>query len=166
MERNLKELTLDKMIKYDYIEFYQRDIDFDIIRNGYFSKGDVTSEVLLLEEQILNDKIYTLLECIVGKTIVDIKMVRFDYHLGIKIYYSDGIEDIIDNVDLIKGAYKYFKKEGINKGEVYIKQSKYSRYWEVGLGKDFEFGDCRISCKEFLLEAIIEVTRNNLIPII
>lgn len=166
MERNLKELTLDKMIKYGYIEFYQRDIDFDIIRNGYFSKGDVTSEVLLLEEQILSDKIYSLLEYLVGETIVDIKMVRFDYHLGIKIYYSDGTEDIIDNVDLIRGAYTYFKKEGINKGDVHIKQSKYSRYWEVGLGKDFEFGDCRISCKEFLLEAIIEVTRNNLIPII
>lgn len=166
MERNLKELTLDKMIKYSYIEFYPRDIDFDIIRNGYFSKGDVTSEVLLLEEQILSDKIYSLLEYLVGETIVDIKMVRFDYHLGIKIYYSDGTEDVIDNVDLIKGAYTYFKKEGINKGDVHIKQSKYSHYWEVGIGKDFDFGDCRISCKEFLLEAIIEVTRNNLIPII
>ena len=78
MERNLKELTLDKMIKYGYIEFYRRDIDFDRIREGYFSKGDVTNEVLLLEEQILSDKIYSLLECIVGETILDIRMVRFD----------------------------------------------------------------------------------------
>lgn len=166
MERNLKELTLDKMIKYGYIEFYQRDINFDKIREGYYSKGDVTTEILLVEEQILSDKIYTLLECIVGETIKEIKMVRFDYHLGIKIYYSDGVEDVIDNIDLVKGAYKYFKREGINKGEVSIKQSKHSHYWEVGIGKDFEFGDCRISCKEFLLEAIIVVTKNNLIPAI
>lgn len=166
MKRDLKELTLDKMIKYGYIEFYQRDINFDIIRDGYFSKGDDTNEVLLLEEQILSDKIYSLLECIVGETLIDIKVVRFDFHLGIKIYYSDGVEDVIDNVDLVRSAYKYFKKEGINKGDVHIKQSKYSHYWEVGIGKDFEFGDCRVSCKEFLLEAIIEVTRNNLIPII
>src|SRR5574344_64358 len=166
MERDLRTLTLDKMINYGYIEFYLRDIDFDKIREGYFSKGDVTSEVLLLEEQILSDKIYSLLECIVGETILDIRMVRFDYHLGIKIYYSDGTEDVIDNVDLVRGAYKYFKQEGINKGEVHIKQSKYSHYWEVGIGKDFDFGDCRVSCKEFLLEAIIVVTRNNLIPVI
>ena len=166
MKRNLRELTIDKMIKYGYIEFYQRDINFDIIREGYYSKGDVSNEILLLEEQILSDKIYTLLECIVGETTVDIKMVRFDYHLGIKIYYSNGVEDVIDNVDLVKGAYKYFKREGINKGEVSIKQSKYSHYWEVGIGKDFEFGDCRITCKEFLLEAIIVITRDNLIPII
>ena len=166
MERDLRELTLDKMIKYGYLEFYQRDINFDIIREGYYSKGDVTNEILLIEEQILNDKIYTLLECIVGETVKEIKMVRFDYHLGIKICYSDGVEDAIAIVDLVKGAYKYFKREGINKGEVLIKQSKYSHYWEVGIGKDFEFGDCRISCKEFLLEAIIVVTRNNLIPVI
>ena len=164
MERDLKELTLDKMINYGYIEFYRRDIDFDRIREGYFSKGDVTGEVLLLEEQILSDKIYSLLEHIVGETILDIRMVRFDYHLGIKIYYSDGTEDVIDNVDLVRGAYKYFKQEGINKGDVHIKQSKYSHYWEVGIGKDFDFGDCRVSCKEFLLEAIIVVTRDNLIP--
>ena len=166
MKRNLRELTIDKMIKYGYIEFYQRDINFDIIREGYHSKGDVSNEVLLLEEQIVSDKIYNLLECIVGETTINIKMVRFDYHLGIKIYYSNGVEDAIDNVDLVKGAYKYFKREGINKGEVSIKQSKYSHYWEVGIGKDFEFGDCRITCKEFLLEAIIVITRDNLIPII
>ena len=166
MKRNLRELTIDKMIKYGYIVFYQRDINFDIIREGYYSKRDVSNEVLLLEEQILSDKIYTLLKCIVGETTIDIKTVRFDYHLGIKIYYSDGDEEVIDNDDLVKGAYKYFKREGINKGEVSIKQSKYSHYWEVGIGKDFEFGDCRITCKEFLLEAIIVITRDNLIPII
>ena len=166
MKRNLRELTIDKMIKYGYIEFYQRDINFDIIREGYYSEGDVSNEVLLLEEQILSDKIYTLLECIVGETNIEIKMVRFDYHLGIKIYYSNGVEDVIDNADLVRGAYKYFKREGINKGEVSIKQSKYSHYWEVGIGKDFEFGDCRITCKEFLLEAIIVITRDNLIPVI
>ena len=164
MKRNLRELTIDKMIKYGYIVFYQRDINFDIIRERYHSKGDASNEVLLLEEQILSDKIYTLLECIVGETTIDIKTVRFDYHLGIKIYYSNGTEYFIDNVDLIRSAYKYFKQEGINKGDVHIKQSKYSHYWDVGIGKDFDFGDCRVSCKEFLLEAIIVVTRNNLIP--
>ena len=57
MERNLRELTLDKMISYGYIEFYRRDINFGTIREGYYSKGDVTNEILLLEEQILSDKI-------------------------------------------------------------------------------------------------------------
>ena len=36
MERNLRELTLDKMINYGYIEFYQRDTKehFDSLRKS------------------------------------------------------------------------------------------------------------------------------------
>ena len=168
MERNLKELTLDKMLNHCYIEFYNREINYDIIRRAYLSEVDARAEVQLLEEQMLSDRIYKLLEFTIGKPLEDIRYVRFDSPLGLRILYSDNTEINVSNEELKQGIYKYFKYEGINKGGVLIKQSKYSYYWEVGIGKDFDYDDVgsRIFCCKYLLESVINIIRYNLVPII
>ena len=49
-----------------------------------------------------------------------------------------------------------------NKKELTINTLKGSFYWEVGIGKDFEFGDARIHCTQFLLDSTIQVIETNL----
>lgn len=168
MERDLKELTLDKMLNHCYIEFYNREINYDIIRRAYLSEVDARAEVQLLEEQMLSDRIYKLLEFTIGKPLKEINQVRFYHSFGLRILYSDTSKVTVTNEELIQGIYKYFKYEGINKGDVLIKQSKYSYYWEVGIGKDFDYDDVgsRIFCCKYLLESVINIIRYNLIPII
>ena len=167
MERNLRELTLDRMLEIGNVQFYERDIDYDKMMKWYEDTSmDISLEVALSREQELSNEIYNLTIDILsasGNEIKPLKGIQYLNYAGVSIYFEDGSRVFIDNDIVLKGVYKYFKGYGYNKKDLTINTFKNSLYWEVGLGTDFDYGDIRIHCSQFLLQSTIQVIGNNLL---
>ena len=166
MERNLRELTLDRILEMGSIQFYERDIDFDKLMKWYEDMSiDITLDVELKKEQELSDKVYDLALNILkvsGNEIKPVKGILYSNYGGVVMHFTDGSHIYIENDIVLKGVYKFFKGYGYNKKDLAIKNFKNSYYWEVGLGTDFDYRDMRIHCSQFLLESTIQVIKNNL----
>ena len=169
MERDLRKLTLDRMLEIGIVYFYERDIDYDKIMEWYEDTSidtDITLEVELAREQELSDMIHNLTLCILKASGNEIKPLNHIYYCdyeGVVIHFNDGTHIYIENDIVLKGVYKFLKEYGYNKKDLTINTLKNSLYWEVGLGTDFDYGDSRIHCSQFLLESTIQVIENNLL---
>ena len=166
MERNLRELTLDKMLEIGNVQFYEREVDYDKMMKWYEDMSMDIVEVVLKREQELSNEIYNLTIDILsasGNEIKPLKGIQYLNYAGVSIYFEDGSRVFIDNDIVLKGVYKYFKGYGYNKKDLTINTFKNSLYWEVGLGTDFDYGDIRIHCSQFLLQSTIQVIENNLL---
>ena len=177
MERNLRELTLDRMLEIGNVQFYKRDVDYDKMMKWYEDKSiDIELDVDLKREQELSDMIYNLTLDILrvsGNEIKPISYILYSNFGGVGIHFNDDTHIYVENDDddthiyvendiVIKGIYKFFRRYGYTKKDIIIKDYKNSYYWEVGLGTDFDFIDKRIHCSQFLLESAIQVIKNNL----
>ena len=61
MERDLRELTLDRMLEIGIVQFYERDIDYDKMMEWYDDMSiDINLDVKLSKEQELSNMIRTL----------------------------------------------------------------------------------------------------------
>ena len=167
MERDLRELTLDRMLEMGIVQFYERDIDYDKMMEWYEDTSiDITLEVELSREQELSNMIHDLTLTILkasGKEIKPLKGIQYSNYAGIVIFFEDGSRTFIENDIVLKGVYKFLKEYGYNKKDLTINTFKSSLYWEVGLGTDFDCRDIRIHCSQFLLESTIQVIENNLL---
>ena len=167
MERDLRKLTLDRMLEIGIVYFYERDIDYDKMMEGYEDTSiDIDLEVELSREQKLSNMIHDLTLYILkvsGNEIKSIKSILYSNYGGVVIYFNDGTHIYIENDIVLKGVYKFFKEYGYNKKALTINTFKGSLFWEVGLGTDFDYGDIRIHCSQFLLESTIQVIENNLL---
>lgn len=167
MERNLRELTLDRMLEIGNVQFYERDVDYDKLMEWYGDMSiDIELDVDLKKEQELSDMIYNLTLNILrvsGNEIKPLKSILYFNYEGVTIYFTDDTRIYIENDIVLKGVYKFFKGYGYNKKDLTINTLKKSRYWEVGLGTDFDYRDIRIHCSEFLLQSAIQVIENNLL---
>ena len=167
MERDLRELTLDRMLEMGIVQFYERDIDCDKMMEWYEDTSiDITLEVELSREQELSNMIHDLTLTILkasGNEIKPLKSILYSNYGGVVIYFNDGTHIYIENDIVLKGVYKFLKEYGYNKKDLTINTFKSSLYWEVGLGTDFNYGDIRIHCSQFLLESTIQVIENNLL---
>ena len=167
MERNLRELTLDRMLEMGRVYFYERDINYDKMLEWYEDKSiDIDLEVALDREQRLSNKIHTLALYILkasGNEIKSIQSILYSNYGGVGIYFKDDTYIYIDNKIVLKGVYKFFRRYGYTKKDLTINTFKSSLYWGVGLGTNFDCGDIRIHCSQFLLESTIQVIENNLI---
>ena len=167
MERNLRELTLDRMLEIGNVQFYEREVDYDKMMKWYEDMSmDIALEVVLNREQELSNEIYNLTIDILtasGNEIKPLKGIQYLNYAGVSVYFEDGSRVFIDNEVVLKGVYKYFKGYGYNKKDLTINTFKNSLYWEVGLGTDFDYGDIRIHCSQFLLQSTIQVIENNLL---
>ena len=167
MERDLRELTLDRMLEIGVVYFYERDINYGKIREWYKDKSiDIDLEVELVTEQELSNMIHDLTLEILKASGNEIKPLNHIYYCdydGVVIHFNDGTHIYIENDIVLKGVYKFFKGCGYNKKDLTINTFKGSKFWEVGIGKDFEFADCRIHCTQFLLDSTIQVIENNLL---
>ena len=167
MERDLRELTLDRMLEMGIVQFYERDIDYDKMMEWYDDMSiDIDLEVKLSREQELSNMIHDLTLTILkvsGNEIKPIKGILYLNYEGVTIYFTDDTRIYIENGVVLKGVYKFFKGYGYNKKDLTINTLKKSRYWEVGLGTDFDYRDIRICCSEFLLQSTIQVIDNNLL---
>ena len=166
MERNLRELTLRRMLEIGIVHFYERDVDYDKMMEWYDDKSiDIDLDVELSREQELSNKIHDLTLTILkvsGNEIKPLKGILYLNYEGVTIYFTDDTRIYIENDIVLKGVYKFFKGCGYNKKDLSINTLKNSRYWEVGLGTDFDYGDIRIHCSQFLLQSVIQVMENNL----
>ena len=166
MERDLRELTLDRMLEMGIVQFYERDIDCDKMMEWYEDTSiDITLEVELSREQELSNMIHDLTLYILkasGNEIKPLKSIQYSNYGGVVIFFEDSSRTFIENDLVLKGVYKLFKRYGYNKKDLTINTFKGSLYWEVGLGTDFDCGDIRIHCSQFLLESTIQVIENNL----
>ena len=167
MQRDLRELTLDRMLEIGNVQFYERDIDYDKMMKWYEDMSiDIELDVYLSREQELSNMIYNLTIDILkasGNEIKDLKAILYFNYEGVGIHFTDGTYVYIENDVVLKGVYKFFKGYGYNKKDLTINNFKGSRYWEVGLGTDFDYRDIRICCSEFLLQSAIQVIENNLL---
>ena len=166
MERNLRELTLDRMLEIGNVQFYEREVDYDKMMKWYEDTSmGISLEVDLSREQELSNEIYNLTIDILsasGNEVKPLKGIQYLNYAGVSIYFEDGSRVFIENDIVLKGVYKYFKGYGYNKKDLTINTFKGSLYWEVGLGTDFDYGDIRIHCSQFLLQSVIQVIENNL----
>lgn len=166
MERNLRELTLDRMLEVGVVYFYKRDIDYDKMMKGYDDKSiDIELDTNLSREQELSNMIQNLTLDILKVSGNEDKLlshILYCNYGGVVIHFNDGSHIYIENDIVLKGVYKYFKRYGYNKKDLTINTFKASLYWEVGLGTDFDYRDLRIHCSQFLLESTIQVIKNNL----
>ena len=167
MERDLRELTLDRMLEMGIVQFYERDIDCDKMMEWYEDTSiDITLEVELVREQELSNMIHDLTLNILkasGNEIKPLESIQYSNYGGVVIYFNDGTHIYIENDIVLKGVYKFFRRYGYTKKDLTINTFKSSLYWEVGLGTDFDYGDIRIHCSQFLLESTIQVIENNLL---
>ena len=167
MERDLRELTLDRMLEMGIVQFYERDINYDKIREWYKDKSiDIDLEVELVTEQELSNMIHDLTLTILiasGNEIKPLKSIQYSNYEGVVIFFEDDSRTFIANKIVLKGVYKFLKEYGYNKKDLTINTFKGSLYWEVGLGTDFDCRDIRIHCSQFLLESTIQVIENNLL---
>ena len=166
MERDLRELTLDRMLEMGIVQFYERDIDYDKMMQWYEDTSiDITLEVELSREQELSNMIHDLTLTILkvsGNEIKPLKGIQYSNYEGVVIFFEDGSRIFIANEIVLKGAYKDLKEYGYNKIDLTINTFIGSLYWEVGLGTDFNYGDIRIHCTQFLLQSVIQVMQCNL----
>ena len=121
MERDLRELTLDKMIESNYIEFYKRDTKDIILTCTY-------QELMLELEQEYSDLIQEFLQGIYGEDITEVSFVKEDLIL----YKVKGQQEFT------KGLYyeeliEYFKKRYKLKGatRIVIEQTPICKNWEI-----------------------------------
>ena len=167
MERDLRELTLGRMLEIGVVYFYERDINYDKIREWYKDKSiDIDLEVELVTEQELSNMIHDLTLTILiasGNEIKPLKSIQYSNYEGVVIFFEDDSRTFIANKIVLKGVYKFLKEYGYNKKDLTINTFKGSLFWEVGLGTDFNYGDIRIHCSQFLLESTIQVIKNNLL---
>ena len=167
MERDLRELTLDRMLEMGIVQFYERDIDCDKMMEWYEDTSiDIDLEVELSREQELSNMIHDLTLNILkasGREIKPLKGIQYSNYEGVVVYFNDDTHIYIENDIVLKGVYKFLKEYGYNKKDLTINTFKSSLYWEVGLGTDFDYGDIRIHCSQFLLESTIQVIENNLL---
>ena len=166
MERNLRELTLRRMLEIGIVHFYERDIDYDKMMKWYEDKSiDIDLEEDLNKEQELSNMIHNLTLNILkasGNEIKPISYILYSNYEGVVINFNDDTHIYVENDIVIKGIYKFFKGYGYNKKDLTITNYKNSYYWEVGLGTDFDYIDKRIHCSQFLLKSAIQVIKNNL----
>ena len=166
MERNLRELTLDRMLEMGIVQFYERDIDYDKMMEWYDDMSiDIDLEVKLSREQELSNMIHDLTLTILkvsGNEIKPLKGIQYSNYEGVVIFFEDGSRTFITNDIVLKGVYKDLKEYGYNKKDLTINTFKSSLYWEVGLGTDFNYSDIRIHCTQFLLQSVIQVMKYNL----
>ena len=166
MERDLRELTLDRMLKMGIVQFYERDIDYDKMMEWYDDMSiDIDLEVKLSREQELSNMIHDLTLTILkvsGNEIKPLKGIQYSNYEGVVIFFEDGSRTFITNDIVLKGVYKDLKEYGYNKKDLTINTFKGSLYWEVGLGTDFNYSDIRIHCTQFLLQSVIQVMKYNL----
>ena len=166
MERDLRELTLDRMLEMGIVQFYERDIDYDKMMEWYDDMSiDISLEVELSREQELSNMIHDLTLNILkasGNEIKPLKGIQYSNYEGVVIFFEDGSRNFIANEIVLKGVYKDLKEYGYNKKDLTINTFKGSLYWEVGLGTDFNYSDIRIHCTQFLLQSVIQVMKYNL----
>ena len=166
MERDLRELTLDRMLEMGIVQFYERDIDYDKMMEWYDDMSiDIDLEVKLSREQELSNMIHDLTLTILkvsGNEIKPLKGIQYSNYEGVVIFFEDGSRTFITNDIVLKGVYKDLKEYGYNKKDLTINTFKGSLYWEVGLGTDFNYSDIRIHCTQFLLQSVIQVMKYNL----
>ena len=166
MERDLRELTLDRMLEMGIVQFYERDIDYDKMMEWYDDMSiDIDLEVKLSREQELSNMIHDLTLTILkvsGNEIKPLKGIQYSNYEGVVIFFEDGSRTFITNDIVLKGVYKDLKGYGYNKKDLTINTFKGSLYWEVGLGTDFNYSDIRIHCTQFLLQSVIQVMKYNL----
>ena len=166
MERNLRELTLKRMLEVGIVHFYERDIDYDKMMKWYDDKSiDIELDTNLSREQELSNMIQNLTLDILkvsGNGDKPLSYILYCNYGGVVIHFNDGSHIYIENDIVLKGVYKFFRRYGYNKKDLTINAFKKSLYWEVGLGTDFEYGDIRIHCSQFLLKSAIQVMKNNL----
>ena len=167
MERDLRELTLERMLEMGIVQFYERDIDYDKMMEWYDDMSiDIDLDVKLSREQELSNMIHDLTLNILkasGNEIKSLKGIQYSNYAGVVIFFEDGSRTFITNEVVLKGIYKFFKGYGYNKKALTINTFKGSLFWEVGLGTIFDCGDIRIHCSQFLLESTIQVIENNLL---
>ena len=167
MERDLRELTLDRMLEIGIVQFYERDIDSDKMMEWYEDTSiDIDLDVKLSREQELSNMIHDLTLTILKASGNEIKPLNHIYYCdyeGVVIHFNDGTHIYIENDIVLKGVYKFFRRYGYNKKDLTINTFKSSKFWEVGLGTDFECEDIRIHCSQFLLESTIQIIENNLL---
>ena len=166
MERDLRELTLRRMLEIGIVHFYERDVDYDKMMEWYDDKSiDIDLDVELSREQELSNMIHDLTLTILkasGNEIKPLNYILYCNYGGVVIHFNDGTHIYIENDIVLKGVYKFLKEYGYSKKALTINTFKSSLYWEVGLGTDFDYGDIRIHCSQFLLESVIQVMENNL----
>ena len=167
MGRDLKILTLDNMLEMGIVYFYERDIDYDTIREGLGDTSiNIDFEVELCREQQSSDMIHDLTLEILKASGNEIKPLNYIFYYcneGIVLNFKDNTDIFIENDIVLKGIYKFFKKEyGLNKKDLTINTLKGTQFWEVGIGTDFDCDDIRINCCQFLLEATFFTIDNNL----
>ena len=166
MERDLRELTLDRMLEMGIVHFYERDIDYDKMMRWYEDKSiDIDLEEDLSKEQELSNMIHNLTIDILtasGNEVKPISYLLYSNYEGVVIHFNDGTHTYVENDIVLKGVYKYFRRYGYNKKDLTINNFKGSYYWQVGLGTDFDYVDKRIHCSQFLLKSAIQVMKNNL----
>ena len=115
MERDLRELTLDRMLEIGVVYFYERDIDYDKMMEWYEDTSidtDITLEVELSREQELSNMIHDLTLTILivsGKEIKPLKGIQYSNYEGVVIYFNDGTHIYIENDIVLKGVYKFLK---------------------------------------------------------
>ena len=166
MERDLRELTLGRMLEVGIVHFYERDIDYDKMMKWYDDKSiNIELDTNLSREQELSNMIHNLTLDILkvsGNEDKPLSYILYSNYGGVVMHFTDGSHIYIENDIVLKGVYKFFKGYGYNKKDLAIKNFKNSYYWEVGLGTDFDYRDLRIHCSQFLLESTIQVIKNNL----
>ena len=166
MERDLRELTLRRMLEIGIVHFYERDIDYDKLMEWYEDKSiDIDLDTELSREQELSNMIHKITLHILkasGNEIKPISYILYCNYGGVVIHFSDESHIYIENDIVLKGIYKFFREYGYNKKDLTIANYKNSYYWEVGLGSDFDYSDLRIHCSQFLLKSTIQVIKNNL----
>ena len=167
MGRDLRILTLDNMLEMGIVYFYERDIDYDIIRDGLGDTSiNIDFEVELYREQQSSNMIHDLTLEILKASGNEIKPLNYIFYYcneGIVLNFKDNTHISIENDVVLKGIYKFFKKEyGLNKKDLTINTLKGTQFWEVGIGTDFDCDDIRINCCQFLLEATFLTIDNNL----
>ena len=160
-ERNLKELTLDYMIKCRRIEFYKREIDINKVAEYVPAEDLCYDEIDLSEEQEFSNEIERLLKHIVKD--VKVESICFNNYEGIIVYPFEGEELFITNDKIVEGIKAYLKNVGYRKPDYKINQTRLAKYWEIKLGHEDAYGDIGTTCKEFLMSAIIEIIKNNVL---
>ena len=102
-ERDLKEMTLDRMIKIGCIEFYQRDIDEASIHES--SNYVNTEEMLLQEEQDVSNDIQKLIKFGLKKYFNredKVRLIRFSGKGYTKVELENGDKVGIDDKIMLK----------------------------------------------------------------
>src|SRR5574344_1700654 len=104
MERNLRELTLRRMLEIGIVHFYERDVDYNKMMKWYEDKSiDIDLDTELSREQELSNMIHKLTLYILkasGNEIKPISYILYSNYVGVVIHFTDGTHIYIKN-DLV-----------------------------------------------------------------